>query len=95
MRYTGLWIWHGEVISSGPGMQLCTVMYQLLEHPEGQAWFCLGASSVQNVVVPSCELGLQLLVTHCGSGDAPAADQDSDGGFIIQYCWIPLSAVLW
>lgn len=38
--------------STGPGMHLCTVMCQFLEHPEEQVWFCLCASSVQNVVVP-------------------------------------------
>lgn len=31
----------------------------------------------------SCELGLQLLVTQGGSGDAPAADPDSIGGGLL------------
>lgn len=57
-------------------MHLCTVMCQLLEHPEGQVWFCLFASSVQNVVVPlslvcscwshSVGLGMLLLLTSVG-----------------------------
>lgn len=60
--------------STGRRMCLCTVICQLLKHPEGQVWFCLSASSVQNVVVPvglvcSCwshseGLGMLLLLTE-------------------------------
>lgn len=72
MRCTGPGLDMLKSPSTGLRMHLCTVICQLLKHPE--IWFCLSASSVQNVVVPvslvcscwlhSAGLGMLLLLTE-------------------------------